>query len=74
MTAKEALLAQAPHWTEREAAVALRAVAHEHDTGEVVDEWGSISATARASTARAMRRLDAEEAAGGFSWEGHRAS
>jgi len=74
MTAKEALLQQAPHWTEHEAKVALRAVQHEHEAGDIVDEWGNLSATARTSTARAMRRLDEEEATAGFSWEQHRPS
>jgi hypothetical protein len=31
--------------------------------GDIVDEWGNLSAMARASTAEAMRRLDEEEIA-----------
>lgn len=82
MTAKELLLKQAPSWTERDAEVALRAVEHEHEqtgegkheAGDIVDEWGNLSAMTRASTERAMRRLDEEEAAAGFSWERYRPS
>ncbi len=33
--------------------------------GDIVDEWGNLSAMRRASTARKMRRLDEEEAAAG---------
>lgn len=76
MTAKELLLQEAAHWSEHDAQVALRAVEHEHgDDGEardIIDEWGNLSAMARASSARSMRRLDEEEAAAGFSWEQHR--
>lgn len=66
MTAKELLLGQAPHWTEHDAQVALRAVEHEHEAGDTIDEWGNLSAMTRASTARATRRLDNEEARGYF--------
>jgi hypothetical protein len=37
MTAKEQLLAEAPQWSEEQAARALRAAA-----GATVDEWGSL--------------------------------
>jgi hypothetical protein len=82
VTAKEQLLQEAPRWSEHDAKVALRAVEHEHEqegkdeheAGDIVDEWGNLSAMTRASTARAMRRLDQEEAAAGFSWEQHRPS
>lgn len=78
MTAKELLLQEAAHWSERDAKVALRAVEHEHEgthgTSDTVDEWGNLSAMTRASTARAMRRLDEEEAAAGFSWERFRSA
>jgi hypothetical protein len=78
MTAKELLLQQAPSWTEHDAEIALRAVEHEHRqegmAGDIVDEWGDLSAMTRTSTARAMRRLDEEEAAAGFSWEQYRPS
>jgi hypothetical protein len=33
--------------------------------GDIVDEWGNLSAMRRASTVRRMRRLDEEEAATG---------
>lgn len=69
MTAKEKLLLEAPAWSEHDAEVALRAVEREHGTearpGEVVDDWGNLSAMGRASTARAMRRLADDEAAAG---------
>jgi hypothetical protein len=69
MSAKEQLLEQAPHWSEHDAEVALHAVEREHEaearSGDVVDEWGNLSAMARASTARTMRRLAEEEAAAG---------
>jgi len=74
MTAKELLLQEASHWTEHDAQVALRAVEHEHEAGDILDEWGNLSAMTRASTARVMRRLDEEEAAAGFSWEQYRPS
>jgi hypothetical protein len=71
MTAKEQLLQEAPGWSEREAEVALRAVACEHE-GRTVDEWGDLDEfTARASSAM-LRRLDEEEAKAGSSWEEHR--
>jgi hypothetical protein len=69
MTAKEQLLRQAPDWSEHDAEIALRAVEREHETearpGDTIDEWGNLSAMARASTARTMRRLAEEEAAAG---------
>jgi hypothetical protein len=69
MTAKELLLERAPNWSEDEAEVALRAVEHRHAAqarpGDIVDDWGNLSAMTRASTARAMRRLAEEEAAAG---------
>ncbi len=78
MTAKELLLQEAAHWSENDAKVALRAVAHEHGaehaTDDIIDEWGNLSAMTRASTARAMRRLDEAEAAVGLSWELYRPS
>ena len=40
-----------------------------HQEGDIIDEWGNLSAMARASTARTMRRLGEEEAAADFSWE-----
>lgn len=69
MTAKELLLERAPNWSEDEAEVALRAVEHRHAAqarpGDIVDDWGNLSAMTRASTARTMRRLAEEEAAAG---------
>jgi hypothetical protein len=74
MTAKELLLQEAPSWSEQDALVALRAVEQQHEAGDIVDEWGNLSAMTRASTARVMHRLDEEEAAAGFSWEQYRPS
>jgi hypothetical protein len=69
MTAKELLLKHVPEWSEEDAEVALRAVERKHDAdarpGDTVDAWGNLSAMARDSTARAMRRLAEEEAAAG---------
>ncbi len=69
MTAKELVLREAPTWSEEQAERALRA-AHV-EPGDVIDDWGNLSAMARASTSRAMRQMAAEEAAVGFSWEDH---
>lgn len=46
MSAREELLRLAPSWTEHEAEVALRAVAHESTPGgeEVAEGWGDSSA------------------------------
>ena len=64
MTAKEQLLAEAPLWSEEQAERALRAAAN-----ATVDEWGDLDAfTARASL-DLLRRLDADEAAAGYSWD-----
>jgi hypothetical protein len=67
MTAKEQLLRQAPDWSEHDAEVALRAVEHEHETearpGDIVDEWGNLSALRRVSSTRKLGRLDREEIA-----------
>jgi hypothetical protein len=67
MTAKEQLLRQAPDWSEHDAEVALRAVEREHGTearpGDIIDEWGNLSALRRASSTRKLGRLDREEIA-----------
>jgi hypothetical protein len=79
MTARELLLREAAHWSDHDAEVALRAVEDAHGgdderTGDIVDQWGNLSAMGRASGARARRRLDEEEAAAGFSWDQYRPS
>jgi len=33
----------------------------QHKPGDIVDEWGNLSAMTRASTVRTMRRLDEQE-------------
>lgn len=40
-------------------------LASEHKPGDIVDEWGNLSAMTRASAARTMRRLDNQERAAG---------
>ena len=76
MTAKEKLLSEAPHWSEHDAEVALRAVEREHaaQAARNVDEWGDLDAFSAHASAATLRRLDEEEAAAGFSWEKHRRS
>jgi hypothetical protein len=61
MTAKERLMERAPHWTEEQAARALRAVEGE----DSVDEWGDLATLRETSTAETMRRLAEEEHAAG---------
>ena len=65
MTAKELLLQEVHQWTEHDAEVALRAVKseHQHQPGDIIDDWGNLSAMTRRSTARAMKRLSEEEIA-----------
>jgi len=64
MTAKQRLLQEAPGWTEEQARQALAAA-----TGRIVDDWGDLDAWAASTNLHAMRMLDAEDAAAGFSWE-----
>jgi hypothetical protein len=64
MTAKELLLERAPTLTEEQAQRALLAV--DAMPGDIIDDWGNLSAMTRASTARAMRRMAEEEAAAGL--------
>jgi hypothetical protein len=39
--------------------------------GDIIDGWGNLSAMRRASSARKLSQLDAEETAAGFSWDEH---
>jgi len=58
MTAREKLLEQAPRWTEREAEIALRAVAHvAEQENDVAEDWGDLSALRAA-----LNDYDASEA------------
>lgn len=68
VTAKEHLQQEAPTWSEEQAERALRAVHPEPDAkpGDIVDDWGNLSAMKRASTSRLMRRMAEEEAAAGL--------
>jgi hypothetical protein len=64
MTAKERLLEEAPGWAEEQARQAFAAA-----TGRIIDDWGDLDAWAASSSLHALRMLDAEDAAAGFSWE-----
>jgi hypothetical protein len=64
MTAKELLLERAPTLTEEQAQRALLAV--DAMPGDIIDDWGNLSAMKRASTGRLMRRMADEEAAAGL--------
>ena len=37
--------------------------------GDIVDDWGNLSAMTRAAAGGMLQRLDDEEAAAGFSWD-----
>jgi len=65
MTAKELLLQEVPRWTEHDAEVALRAVKSEHEDkpGDIIDDWGNLSAMKRHAADRKMKRLTEEEIA-----------
>jgi hypothetical protein len=67
MTAKERLHKLVDELSEAEADDALRYVVsrHEHEDkpGDVIDEWGNLSAMTRASSRRMLKRLDEEEIA-----------
>jgi len=73
VTAKEKLMERVEALSEEEAE---RLVAEFEDAkpGDIVDEWGNLSAFMRASSASMFKRLDEEEAKAGFSWEDERAS
>lgn len=73
MTIKERLHKLVDELSEAEADDALRYVAARHEReevdpeaakpGDIVDEWGNLSALRRASSARKLSRLDQEEIA-----------
>lgn len=69
MTTKERLHRLVDELSEAEAADTLEYAASRHARedrpGDIIDEWGNLSAMRRASSARKMRRLAAEEAAAG---------
>jgi hypothetical protein len=69
VTAKEQVLAEAPRWSEEQAARALRAAA-----GATVDEWGDLDQFTAAASRGMLRRLDEGEAAAGLSWDAHGSS
>lgn len=62
VTAKEKLLERAPHWTEEQAARALRAAEGE------LDDWGDLHAQTRALAEQAETRLRERERAAGDAW------
>jgi hypothetical protein len=37
--------------------------------GDIIDEWGNLSAMTRAAAGGMLSRLDEQEAAAGFSWD-----
>lgn len=67
MTAKELLLERAPNWTEDDAEIALRAVERKHqhtdEPGDIIDDWGNLSAMTGTAAGDLMQRLDEEEMA-----------
>lgn len=62
VTAKETLLERAPHWTEEQAARALRAAEGE------LDDWGDLHAQTGALAEQAETRLRERERAAGDGW------
>ena len=52
---------RAPHWTEEQAARALRAA----EGDDSVDEWGDLATVHEVTTAETMRRLSDEQRAAG---------
>jgi hypothetical protein len=62
VTAKEKLRERVETLSEQEADETLRLL-EDWKPGDVVDEWGNLSALTRSSAARTMRRLDEEERA-----------
>jgi hypothetical protein len=76
MTAKEKLLERAPRWSERDAEVALRAVAVEHEhTSEdkrVFERREDLERYAARASRGVLRHMTEEEEAAGFSWEKYR--
>lgn len=67
MTTKERLHKLVDELTEAEADDALRYVASRHERkdrpGDIIDEWGNLSAMTRASSRSMLKRLDEEEIA-----------
>ena len=67
MTAKDRLHKLVDELSEDEVDDTLRYVASRHaredKPGDIIDDWGNLSAMTRASTSEAMRRLDEEEIA-----------
>jgi len=62
VTAKEKLLERAPHWSEEQAARALRAAEGAED------DWGDLRAQTQELAEQAEHRLREREQAGGNSW------
>jgi hypothetical protein len=69
VTARERLHKLVDELSEQEANAALDFIASRHKgqdgPGDIIDEWGNLSAMRRESSARTMRRLAEEEAAAG---------
>lgn len=68
VTAKEKLLERVEALSEQEAEQ-LVAELEGAKPGDIIDEWGNLSALMRASSASMLMRLDEAEAKAGFSWE-----
>jgi hypothetical protein len=69
MTARERLHRLVDELSEAETADTLAYAASRHERedrpGDIIDEWGNLSAMQRASSSRKMRRLADDEAAAG---------
>ena len=70
MTTKERLHQLVDELSEAEAGETLRFAAARHE-GSNVDEWGDLDAHMDTAMLEAVRDIDEEERAAGFSWEKH---
>ncbi len=61
VNAKEKLLELAPHWSEEQAELALRAV----EGTDTSDDWGEVSNVQGAGASNVLRRLAEDERAAG---------
>jgi hypothetical protein len=69
MTTRETALKLVEELPESRLESLIEFLASQHKPGDIVDEWGNLSAMTRASTVRTMRRLDEQEReTGGEPW------
>ncbi|HEY5286535.1 MAG TPA: hypothetical protein VIJ50_05480 [Solirubrobacteraceae bacterium] len=61
MTMRERALKLVEELPESRLETLIEFLASEQKPGDVIDEWGNLSAMTRASTARTMRRLEEQE-------------